>query len=143
MNFKYDIYLDPAAGNATNVHSVFRPKGEVFVCDATYHYDIDRPSSFDAWLHTETFEQAQAIAAQFPKSAKVHAARSYGHDAIKGHVSLRIYLAADRTNRGINETGLRRIRQFAKTIAKLGGTLQKTRHALNSSPKTIEEYGWA
>ena len=65
---------------------------------------------------------AAAIAARFPKSAKIRASHcvSSDWDGYRGTVDLTVKLSADAANQGVNETGLRRYRAFTRRAAQLG-----------------------
>lgn len=98
-----------------------------------------------------TAEDAQAIAAQFPKSAKVRASSisgyfkgdttegAYSSDpdaalATHGYVHIEIVLQSNGVNGGVNETGIKRYRAFRKHCARLGFIVEYKADGSNSYP---------
>lgn len=84
----------------------------IFACD----------SHLNASIATDTIEAAQALAAQFPKGAKVSAnphGCSQADGTVTGLVNFRVTLQADGVNGGKNETGVKRYRAFRKGLAAL------------------------
>jgi hypothetical protein len=139
MKFEYTIAISDADKQTKNVYSYVNRLG------MEIRYDIDKPYQFEAEMRVETPEQAMAIVASFPQSLRVKA-NSVAVDGYKlqGSVYFRVQLSSNGVNKGENETGLRRIRNFFKACAKLGYTaesLEKRKYS-NQSPETAEFYGW-
>jgi hypothetical protein len=88
---------------------------------ATHHDNA--PASVIFLLETETLEQAQELAAQFPKACKVRACAVTGTRGRWGMADVRISLRSNGVNKGINETGQRRYRAVRRACEKLGITL--------------------
>lgn len=89
---------------------------------ATRHH-LDRPMSVEVQIEVETQELAAEIAATFPTSCKMRSGPVYRCDApVRGYVSCRVILTADRVNGGRNEAGIKRYRSVRRAIAKLGHT---------------------
>ena len=82
------------------------------------------PSSIRVTADTATAEQAEQLAAQFPKSAKVSAETvdelKDGEYVRTGHVAQRVNLNPDENKGTTNETGLKRYEAFRKAAEKLG-----------------------
>jgi hypothetical protein len=92
----------------------------------------------EASATVETVGEAREIAAQFAKSAGVKGGPVYGHaEGIRGYVAIRAKLSGDGSNKGANETGLRRYRSFARTAARLG---YEIRYAGLGSSLTEDEF---
>jgi hypothetical protein len=86
-------------------------------------------------IETETREQADAIAAQFTKSAKMIAAEVTDPFGPRRHYAVvHSYadLAANSVNRGVNETGVKRYHSVCRQLAKLGYTIEWTTPYINS-----------
>ena len=79
-----------------------------------------------AELPTSTREEAQAVAAMFPKSVKMIASSiSFGDGrADVNTVSFCVYTTANKTTVEVNETGMKRYNAFVKAAAKLGFTVE-------------------
>lgn len=78
-------------------------------------------SRIEAGAATSTFEEAQRVAATFPKSVKLVSTHLSGDpDGQSGYVSFNASFVANGTNGGVNETGLRRYRTFRRFAASLG-----------------------
>lgn len=69
----------------------------------------------------ETEADAQAVAAQFPKSLKLRGTSIHGSDwdGPRGYLSVRVQLSANGVNKGANESGLKRYRSFARHAGRL------------------------
>lgn len=79
------------------------------------------------WTTLDSLEQAEAIAAEFPKSYKLQAyhANGYGMPDNTFAISMRaIELGANGTNGGANETGIKRARNFVRKARALGHTVE-------------------
>jgi hypothetical protein len=92
------------------------------------HYNsAGQVAAYEVTALVEDLAAAQAIVAQFPKSAGIWATecREYLATGTKvwGYVSGRAALAKDGVNGGKNETGIKRYRSLAKAADKLGYTL--------------------
>jgi hypothetical protein len=99
----------------------------------SYTHHTDQLSHITASARTATVEDAQALAAQFPKSAKVSAVSLGGDPAHLGIIQFHVNLAPNGNNGGINETGLRRYRTLMRAAAKAGITVEWTAaQAVNS-----------
>jgi len=75
---------------------------------------------------TVTPDQAKAIAAEFPKSVGLRAHRFIGHSGAKetGEVVFRAHLHPNKSNRGVDEGGVKRYRSFRKHAERLGYEVQ-------------------
>lgn len=92
------------------------------------------PWNVKATLYVETPEQARAIAARFPKAAKVRASTVSAwvgyldgvewepdlDNAVFGTVGIDAKIAADGVNGGRNETGIKRLATFRRAAERLG-----------------------
>ena len=91
--------------------------------------------SLEARMHVPTLEDAQAIAAMFPKSAKVRATTlSYDHGKIIGTVHFHAKLLATGVTGERNEAGIRRWHSFKRNAERMGYTLEHTTPYSNSMP---------
>lgn len=70
--------------------------------------------------YTDQLEDAQIIAAQFPKSSGVKAGTLSSCGRIYGRISLIAKLHTDGVNGGKNETGIKRYRTFRRASMTLG-----------------------
>ena len=68
----------------------------------------------DIRAYFTTEELAQQYAAKFPKSLKMRAYRVSGSEGDFGGVGVNIKLSSDDVNKGINETGVARLRRIQK-----------------------------
>lgn len=103
---------------------------------ATYgELDLDQPYHAKVEAVVATLEDAQAIVAQFPKSAGLRAATLYGDpEGRTGFVSLTVKLAANGVTGERNETGVKRLRSFLKKAEALGLAVEYRANAANSYP---------
>lgn len=140
MEAIYSITLAVATEQTTNVYRT-EPRQ---MDGRQFDYDIDQPQWFHARIEVPTIEEAQALAARFPKSLRVKGSGICdGLGKSWGVVKLEASMSPDGVNKGANETGIRRVRGFFKACAKLGIVLEYSRFYGNSSPKTAADYGWA
>lgn len=86
--------------------------------------DTTRPEQWSVAGRFATVEEAQAVVALFPKSAKLQASRLYGDEAHEGSVRGWTKLSQDGVNGGVNEAGIKRFRSFIKAAKKAGVTLE-------------------
>lgn len=78
-------------------------------------------SSIEASAAVLTLEEAQRVAAMFPKSVKLVSSHLSGDpEGNRGCVTFIASLSANGTNGGVNETGLARYRTFRRVAATLG-----------------------
>lgn len=67
-----------------------------------------------------TRAEADAIAAQLPKSLRVRAMGYSNSPTYHGYIQFRADLETNNVNGGVNETGLKRYRSLRKHLARLG-----------------------
>lgn len=104
--------------------------------------DPSTPNTYDISTTVATPEEAQAIAATFPKGCKAKATTlsrpidgSYlnGTERV-GYIAFQGYLAPNGTTGAVNETAAKRYRQVVKAIANLGHTVEYRTPYGNSYP---------
>jgi len=85
------------------------------------------------WGECESVEAAQAFAAQFPKSVRVHGTRLYLMDgSLVGGVSFEANFRSNKTTGEANEASFKRVRNFVKACDKIGVELVRDMSFLNS-----------
>lgn len=75
----------------------------------------------------DTLDQAQAVAARFPKYLRVYATKMYSAEPggqAKGHIRVRIELAPDGVNDGKNEAGIKRFLKILEKLDRFGHTTE-------------------
>jgi hypothetical protein len=95
---------------------------------------------FEARINFETLEEAQNFAGQFAKYLKVRATTLSTYDSIGGMyetyqigtAGMKISLRPDATTGAVNETGLKRIKNFMAACEQLGYTMTRERWYANS-----------
>ena len=88
---------------------------------------------------TATPDEAEAIAAQFPKSVGLRAHRFIGHSGAKetGEIVFHAYLYPKKSNQGVNEGGVKRYRSFRKHAEWLGHEVQYDPGDFQGSPGVV------
>jgi hypothetical protein len=81
-------------------------------------YDLfpQHPRSFDLYAEFETAEQRDAFIAAFPKYCGVVANRG----GVMARLKSRITFSEDEVNKGVNETGIKRLRKIVEVARQLG-----------------------
>ncbi len=99
--------------------------------DSRFTFQLEATEDFaQVTAIVESLERAREIAAQFPKSYGMRAKTlsgsgpdytdADGRRITKGYLELHAKLAADGVNRGVNESGIARLRRTLSKIERLG-----------------------
>jgi hypothetical protein len=89
-----------------------------FTANVTHRDGVLR--GLEVGTQVPTYEDAQEIAAKFPKSIKIKATTISGTDGVFGWVSMRLYFDVNGVTGERNESAIKRARNFLKTCDKLG-----------------------
>lgn len=95
-----------------------------FQIDATYNSETGTPQMVKATGRVATPELAREIAAAFPKATKIRGGAISTSTGKEGYINLYAELTPNGSNRGVNETGLKRFRSFLKAAERLGHTVE-------------------
>jgi hypothetical protein len=109
-----------------------------------YRIDYRKPVRYGARLDVPTLEEAQAIAARFPKSRKVIgttiSGSRDGKHATWGYVGLRTNLHPDGTTGPANEIGIKRWFAFKRDCERLGIAIQWDSACFRNAYPSMESF---
>jgi hypothetical protein len=111
-----------------------------------HHFYQDMPSWFQGGIELPSLdsERAEAIAALFPKSVKVHVSKMHeyksGTQSTVSYLRISASLGSDGVNGGRNETGIKRYRAMMKAAERAGIVIEWTAQTLDVTFATREEF---
>lgn len=102
------------------------------------------PAGLRVKVYTETADEARALAAALPRSTGVRGGALVDHSTRPatehGLVQIQVNLAPNGSNKGANETGVRRYRTLRKHLAKQGIAVQFDGTAFANSYATEADF---
>lgn len=93
---------------------------------------VGAPSGAGLAAVVATKEDAQAIAAMFPKSVRAFGCSLSNSDEGSGHVSVEVNLKATKVTGSVNEAGIKRLASALRTIERNGGAVEYAAPYTNS-----------